>query len=94
MAAEEMSDDDAMAAEWAAALAESKPEPVGGSYWAALVTFDFGRLVWGGGRALQVPHWTAILVAATLPVARFIGYRRRRRRAGGFPVAAMQQAAS
>ena len=27
MAAEEMSDDDAMAAEWAAALAESKPEP-------------------------------------------------------------------
>ena len=30
MAAEEMSDDDAMAAEWAAALAESKPEPVGG----------------------------------------------------------------
>src|ERR1700749_3345636 len=29
MAAEEMSDDDAMAAEWAAALAESKPE-VGG----------------------------------------------------------------
>src|SRR6185503_5283026 len=30
MAAEEMSDDDAMAAEWAAALAESKPEPAGG----------------------------------------------------------------
>ena len=29
MAAEEMSDDDAMAAEWAAALAESKPEPAG-----------------------------------------------------------------
>jgi flagellar motor switch protein FliN/FliY len=27
MAAEEMNDDDAMAAEWAAALAESKPEP-------------------------------------------------------------------
>ena len=29
MAAEEMSDDDAMAAEWAAALAESKPEASG-----------------------------------------------------------------
>ena len=29
MAAEEMSDDDAMAAEWAAALAESKPEAGG-----------------------------------------------------------------
>jgi len=28
--ADEMSDDDAMAAEWAAALAESKPEPAGG----------------------------------------------------------------
>ncbi len=31
MAAEEMSDDDAMAAEWAAALAESKPEPAASS---------------------------------------------------------------
>jgi flagellar motor switch protein FliN/FliY len=31
MAAEEMSDDDAMAAEWAAALAESKPEAGGAS---------------------------------------------------------------
>jgi flagellar motor switch protein FliN/FliY len=30
MAADEMSDDDAMAAEWAAALAESKSEPAGG----------------------------------------------------------------
>ena len=30
MAADGMNDDDAMAAEWAAALAESKPEPVGG----------------------------------------------------------------
>jgi flagellar motor switch protein FliN/FliY len=30
MAAEDTNDDDAMAAEWAAALAETKPEPAGG----------------------------------------------------------------
>ena len=36
MAAEEMSDDDAMAAEWAAALAESKPEPAGGGMSGAI----------------------------------------------------------
>ena len=40
---------------------ESEPESVGGCYWTALVMFDFGKLVWGGSRVVQVPHWTAIL---------------------------------
>jgi hypothetical protein len=36
-------------------VTEEDPEPVGGSYWSALFMFDFGRLVWGGSRVVQVP---------------------------------------
>jgi hypothetical protein len=70
-------------------VVDEKPEPVGGSYWRALGMFDFGRMVWGGSRVAQIPHWTAIVAAATLPAARSIGRRRHHRNAGGFPIAAI-----
>ena len=63
------------------------PQPVGGSYVAALLHFDVDRMP-SGLTSVHFPHWIAAVAAAAWPLARFERRRRRRGRAAaaGFPV--------